>query len=145
MSETTDALNRDLAALIDLWAREKHAHWNCTGPAFIGVHKLFDKLAENAEGYADAVAERIRYLEGEAYGTARAAAKSYLAPYSVGIAGTAAHLSAIEESLDVVADKMKANIAPCLASGDHATADVLTEAVRGLEHDCYLVQSHLKE
>lgn len=144
MTLSTDLLNRDLAALIDLWAREKHAHWNCVGPAFIGVHKLFDDLAENAEGYADSLAERIRYLDEEAYGTVRAAATSYLSPYLLGIAKTEAHLAAIERSLESAADTIKSRIPSFLTARDQATADVLIEITRGLEHDCYLVKSHLK-
>lgn len=137
------ALNRCLAAAIDLAVREKHAHWNCTGPNFIGVHKLFDKLYENAYGYADLMAERARYLGVEAYGTSVAASKSFLGPYSVGVASTQDHLRAIEKSLDAFAAAAREGIKVSLAEGDQPTADVFIKVAEDTEHDCYLVKSHL--
>ena len=36
----------------------KQAHWNVRGPNFIAIHTLFDKVAGEAAGYADLLAER---------------------------------------------------------------------------------------
>lgn len=143
MANSPAVLNRCLAAAIDLATREKHAHWNCTGPAFIGVHKLFDKLYDNASGYADLMAERARYLGVEAYGTALAASKSFLGAYTVGVAGTQVHLAAIDASLDKFYSATREGIKVALAEGDQATADVFIQVTEGAEHDCYLVRSHL--
>jgi len=143
-SDPAAALNRNLAAAMDLHARCKHAHWNCTGPNFIAVHKLFDKLAESAEGYADTMAEQARYLEVEANGTAKTIAASFLGPYTIGIADTTAHLGAILSALESLAASTRASISDCLRFGDQVTADIFIEIARALGNDIYLVRSHLR-
>ena len=139
-----DLLNRNLAAAIDLHARAKHAHWNVTGPAFIGVHKLFDKIAGDADDWADTMAERARYLGVEAPGTAKTAALSFLGPYTVGIAGTQVHLAAINRSLETFCGSTRSAIASCLGLKDQASADVFIEITRAADKDTYLVRSHLE-
>jgi starvation-inducible DNA-binding protein len=37
-------LQARLSDTLDLQARLKHAHWNVTGPNFIALHDLFDRL-----------------------------------------------------------------------------------------------------
>ncbi len=44
------------------------------GPHFIGLHELFDKIAEKVEGRVDVIAERIEQLGGIAVDTVRSAA-----------------------------------------------------------------------
>lgn len=53
-----ELLNARLADAIDLYSQLKHAHWNIKGPCFIALHKLFDDIAEDVEGYVDDLAER---------------------------------------------------------------------------------------
>ena len=67
-------LNQRLASAVDLQMQMKQAHWNVKGPSFIGLHELFDKVAEAVEGYVDQIAERIVQLGGVAEGTMRMAA-----------------------------------------------------------------------
>src|SRR5712691_3406551 len=43
---TIDLLNQQLADVLDLGLQAKQAHWNVKGPHFIGLHELFDKVAE---------------------------------------------------------------------------------------------------
>ena len=59
-------LNQRLASAVDLQMQMKQAHWNVKGPSFIGLHELFDKVAEAVEGYVDEIAERIVQLGGVA-------------------------------------------------------------------------------
>ena len=68
-----ELINQHLANLSDLYSQTKYAHWNVRGHHFIGVHKLFDELAEQVEEAVDTVAERISSLGGVARGTARMA------------------------------------------------------------------------
>ena len=69
-----DLLNQNLADISDLQLQAKQAHWNVKGPAFFSLHELFDKAAEELEGFADEIAERAVALGGVAFGTARIAA-----------------------------------------------------------------------
>jgi len=53
-----DLLNQELADVLDLGLQAKQAHWNVKGPHFIGLHELFDKVAEEMEELTDDMAER---------------------------------------------------------------------------------------
>jgi starvation-inducible DNA-binding protein len=44
-----ELLNQQLADALDLGLQAKQAHWNVKGPHFIGLHELFDKVAEELE------------------------------------------------------------------------------------------------
>src|SRR5881409_2975419 len=48
-----DLLNQELADVLDLGLQAKQAHWNVKGPHFIGLHELFDKVAEELEELTD--------------------------------------------------------------------------------------------
>lgn len=61
-SSAADLLNRQLALAINLHAQVKQAHWNVRGPAFIGLHDLFDGVADGDEAWSDLVAERAGAL-----------------------------------------------------------------------------------
>ena len=64
-----DLLNQELADVLDLGLQAKQAHWNVKGPHFIGLHELFDKVAEELEELTDDMAERAVELGGVALGT----------------------------------------------------------------------------
>src|SRR6266581_1418302 len=81
-TELNALINQRLADAVDLQMQLKQAHWNVKGPHFIGLHELFDKIAEEVESYVDLIAERIVQLGGIAQGTVReAAAHSRLDEY----------------------------------------------------------------
>src|SRR6266403_3228804 len=93
-------INQRLADVIDLQLQLKQAHWNVKGPHFIGLHELFDKIAEEVESYVDEIAERVVQLGGIAQGTVRvAAARSRLDEYPPEIADGAAHVEAVARGL----------------------------------------------
>src|SRR5690242_4357840 len=62
--ELNALINQRLADVVDLQMQLKQAHWNVKGPHFIGLHELFDRIAEEVETYVDMVAERIVQLGG---------------------------------------------------------------------------------
>jgi hypothetical protein len=82
-------LNLHLACTFDLMSQTKQAHWNVKGPHFIGLHELFDSLAEKLEKHIDTIAERVTTLGGVALGTVRmVAGASTLEEYPADIVGT---------------------------------------------------------
>ena len=84
-TELNALMNQRLASAVDLQMQMKQAHWNVKGPSFIGLHELFDKVAEAVEDYVDMIAERIVQLGGIAEGTVRvAASRTRLAGISAG-------------------------------------------------------------
>src|SRR5712672_4516294 len=99
-AELNMLINQRLADLVDLQMQLKQAHWNVKGPHFIGLHELFDKIAEEVESYVDLTAERIVQLGGIAQGTVReAAAHSRLDEYPREIADGTAHVEAVAPAL----------------------------------------------
>ena len=69
-----ELLNQQLADTFDLYSQTKQAHWNVKGAQFFQLHELFDKLAEELQGYVDQIAERATALGGLALGTVRMSA-----------------------------------------------------------------------
>lgn len=142
-TRSVDLLNRHLAAAIDLQAQLKQAHWNVRGPGFIAIHALFDKLAGEAAGYADSIAERAGGLGGTAQGTVQiAAAHSFLVPYPHGIANETEHLFAVAGSLAAFGQSVRDAAGQATEFGDAATADLLTEVSRGVDQQLWFVESH---
>jgi starvation-inducible DNA-binding protein len=62
-------LNKDLADLHVLYTKTHNYHWNVTGPQFYSLHKLLEEQYEALAESIDAVAERVRQLDGFAVGT----------------------------------------------------------------------------
>jgi starvation-inducible DNA-binding protein len=54
-----ELLNQQLADTFDLYSQAKQAHWNVKGAQFFQLHELFDKLAEELQGYIDQVVDLI--------------------------------------------------------------------------------------
>ncbi|MGD0642414.1 MAG: DNA starvation/stationary phase protection protein Dps [Roseiarcus sp.] len=143
-TQTVELLNRHLAAAIDLHGQLKQAHWNVRGPAFIAVHELFDKVAGEAESYSDLIAERAAGLGGVAEGTVQVAAeRSFLVPYPLRIADENQHIFAVAATLAAFGQSAREAIGQSATIGDADTSDLLTEISRSVDHQLWLVESHV--
>jgi starvation-inducible DNA-binding protein len=143
-AKSIELLNKHLAAAIDLHGQVKQAHWNVRGPTFIAIHELFDKVADNVESYSDTLAERAAALGGTAHGTVHIAAeRSFLAPYTLGVADEKKHILAVSTSLAAFGQSARSAIDEAAVSGDADTADLFTEVSRGIDHQLWFVESHL--
>jgi starvation-inducible DNA-binding protein len=141
--EVIGIVNQRLADVIDLQTQLKQAHWNVKGPHFIGLHELFDKIAEDVEGYADMIAERIVQLGGIAEGTVRtAAARSRLEEYPLNIADGAAHVEAVAKALSTFGREARMSIEETASLEDADTADLFTEVSRGIDKWLWFVEAH---
>ena len=136
-------LNQRLASAVDLQLQMKQAHWNVKGPSFIGLHELFDKVAEAVEGYVDEIAERIVQLGGVAEGTVRmAAARSRLTEYSPEISEGMAHVESVARALSTFGQEARSTINEADELDDADTADLLTEVSRGIDKWLWFVEAH---
>jgi starvation-inducible DNA-binding protein len=136
-------LNQRLADIIDLQTQLKQAHWNVKGPHFIGLHELFDKIAEEVESYVDMIAERIVQLGGIAEGTVRvAASRSRLEEYPLTIADGAAHVEAVARALSTFGREARMTIEETDGFDDADTADIFTEISRGIDKWLWFVEAH---
>src|SRR5438552_9682069 len=98
--KTIDLLNRSLADLLDLGLQAKKAHWNVKGPHFIGLHELFDKVAEELEEFTDEIAERAVETGGIALGTIQVVSKkSRLSAYPLELTSGQKHVAALSSAL----------------------------------------------
>jgi starvation-inducible DNA-binding protein len=142
-AEIIGIINQRLADVIDLQAQLKQAHWNVKGPHFIGLHELFDKIAEEVEDYVDVIAERIVQLGGIAEGTVRVtAARSRLEEYPMKIADGAAHVEAVARALSTFGREARISIEEAERLGDADTADIFTEVSRGIDKWLWFVEAH---
>ena len=136
-------LNQRLASAVDLQMQMKQAHWNVKGPSFIGLHELFDKVAEAVEGYVDEIAERIVQLGGVAEGTVRmAAARSRLTEYSPDISEGMAHVESVARALSTFGQEARSTINEADELDDADTADLFTEVSRGIDKWLWFVEAH---
>jgi starvation-inducible DNA-binding protein len=143
-TQAVELLNKHLAAAIDLHGQVKQAHWNVRGPGFIAVHELFDKVAAEAESYSDLIAERAAGLGGVAEGTVQVAAeRSFLIPYPLRIADENEHIFAVAATLAAFGQSARDAIGRSETLGDADTADLFTEISRGVDHQLWLVESHV--
>src|SRR5215467_42845 len=127
-AELIAVINQRLADAIDLQAQLKQAHWNVKGPHFIGLHELFDKIAEDVESYVDMIAERAVQLGGIAEGTVRvAASRSRLEEYPLDIADGALHVEAVARALSSFGREARMMIDEADTLEDADTADMFTE------------------
>src|SRR2546428_8465152 len=95
-----DLLKQQLADVLDLGLQAKQAHWNVKGQHFIGLHELFDKVAEELEEFTDDIAERAVELGGIAQGTIQVVSKhSRLAAYPLKLASGQGHVAALTGAL----------------------------------------------
>jgi starvation-inducible DNA-binding protein len=142
-TELIAVINQRLADAIDLQAQLKQAHWNVKGPHFIGLHELFDKIAEEVESYVDMIAERAVQLGGIAEGTVRvAASRSRLDEYPLDIADGSAHVEAVARALSTFGREARMTIDETDALEDADTADLFTEISRGIDKWLWFVEAH---
>lgn len=144
-SRIADLLNQRLADCIDLQTQCKQAHWNVKGPSFIGLHKLFDDVNEDVEGYVDLLAERVVQLGGVAQGTARSVAtRSTLPDYPSGLTSGEEHVDALSSALATFGAGTRRAIQQVDELRDEDTADILTEISRAIDKWLWFVEAHLQ-
>jgi starvation-inducible DNA-binding protein len=141
--ELNALMNQRLASAVDLQSQLKQAHWNVKGPSFIGLHELFDKVAEAVEGYLDQIAERIVQLGGVAEGTVRmAASRTRLTEYSTEISEGMAHVEGVARALSTFGQEARNTINEADELDDADTADLFTEISRGIDKWLWFVEAH---
>ena len=140
-----ELINQHLANLSDLYSQTKYAHWNVRGHHFIGVHKLFDELAEQVEEAVDTVAERISSLGGVARGTARMAVEhSTLDEFPEGVFEDMKVVAVLADRYAQAGKEVRDAIDRSDDLDDPTTADMFTSISRMLDHSLYFLEAHLQ-
>jgi starvation-inducible DNA-binding protein len=113
------------------------------GPHFIGLHELFDKVAEELEDYTDNIAERAVELGGVALGTIQVVSKnSRLKPYRLDLTTGKEHVAALSSALAKFGAAVRVAIDTSTRAGDADTADLFTEVSRGVDKLTWMVEAH---
>lgn len=138
-------LNKTLACTTDLYAQLKQAHWNVKGPEFIGLHNLFDEVADVVEDQIDIIAERATSLGGTALGTIQEAVKNTcLRPYPVDIFTAKEHLEHLTHNFAILGELSRNNAKEAEELGDVATGDVYIALTRELDKNLWFFEAHLQ-
>jgi starvation-inducible DNA-binding protein len=150
LPETTRAKVAQLLATrlcdaIDLVGQVKQAHWSVKGPCFIGLHELFDRIAESIDEYVDLLAERAVMLGGTVEGTARSVAKSSTLPeYPLRASSGREHCEAVAGALATFGGNIRRAIDEAADMQDSDTVDLFTEVSRGVDKWLWFVEAHLQ-
>src|SRR6478736_4674740 len=138
-------LNQRLADVLDLGLQAKQAHWNVKGPNFIALHELFDKVADELEGFTDDIAERAVALGGVALGTVQTIADhSSLAPYPLNIVSGKEHVAALSAALARFGKSARVAIDLATKARDADTADLFTGVSRDVDKLLWMVEAHMQ-
>jgi starvation-inducible DNA-binding protein len=141
-----ELLNARLADVIDVALLTKQAHWNLKGPRFIGIHEMLDGCRTQIDDDVDTMAERVAQLGGTALGTAQVVAPSTtLPPYPTDIYTISGHLAALIDRYGTVANAVRKAIDTADEAGDANTADIFTEASRGLDKALWFLEADIQE
>ncbi len=128
-----------------LFIKTQGVHWNVTGPAFVGVHKLTEEQYENLYEAIDEIAERIRALGEKApasyskYG-ALSSIKDEDEPKSV-------HdmLAMLISDHEKVVTSMRDAVEWCEDKNDYVTADMMIARMAWHEEAIWMLSSLIAE
>jgi starvation-inducible DNA-binding protein len=144
--EAIGVLNDAVAELFDLFARIKQAHWNVRGTTFIGLHKLLDEFAARIMEHIDLAAERATALGGVVHGSLRESAKQSHLKKTEEPPSISGMSDWINELADVHASSstdIRAAIKKMTDAEDFGTADLLTDILRALDLQLWLLEAHI--
>jgi len=139
-------LNKTVADLFDLYARTKQAHWNLRGQSFFALHKLLDEFAAITQEHIDSAAERATALGGIVEGTLRETVKHSRLKKKEEPASKSGQRDWIRELADAHAacgDHVRSAIKMLTDEEDFGTADLLTDVVRDLDKQLWVLEAHL--
>ncbi len=138
------ALNQCLAHAIDLRSRAKQAYWSAKGGNFYMLHKMFNDFSSDLDGIADEFAARVMALGGVPVRTIAIVAKtSKLPPYPFDIVKASEHLDAVVASYEAASAHLPTVMNKAVASGDHATASVVTGFAKLLDEQVGFITAHI--
>jgi starvation-inducible DNA-binding protein len=136
-------LQATLVELVELSLIGKQLHWNIFGRPFKPLHEHLDELVDSWRDLADTVAERAVALgvapDGQA---ATVSAGSSITAVENGSLDTDTALRELVTTLADVAERIRARM-DRLGEIDLASQDVLTEVVRELEKQLWMLRASL--
>jgi starvation-inducible DNA-binding protein len=141
--EVGNELQATLVELIDLFLIGKQLHWSVVGGNFRSLHLQLDELVDSWRELSDTVAERSVAVGHMPDGQARAvAAASELEPFAPGALLDHVVVRELTARIEDTAERVRGRM-DRLGELDAASQDVLTEVVRVLEQQLWMVRAQL--
>jgi starvation-inducible DNA-binding protein len=144
-TEAGNELQATLAELLDLQLIGKQLHWTVAGPLFRPLHEQLDEFVDAWRELSDTVAERAVTIGHFPDGQAEAVAKaSEFGNLDVGVIEDHRVVFELTRRLGAVAERCRERM-DRLGEIDQASQDVLTEVVRALEQQLWMIRVQFAE
>lgn len=140
--KSTEPLKQVLADMYVLVLMTQNAHWNMMGPSFIGLHKLFESQYNELSGFVDEIAERIRALGDNTPASLQAFLDMTRLSEPEALTEELDALNTLHETHKKLSGFLEDHISE-LAEDDPATADLLTDLLRSIDKQAWMIGSHL--
>jgi DNA-binding ferritin-like protein len=144
--QIVDALNTDLASTYVLYHQLKKHHWNVEGAEFRDLHVFLGEAAENAEEFADELAERAQALGGTPVSGMETMTE--MAPVEFEGEDVYDIRTSLENDMQMYGDMietLREHVELAENLGDHTTAHLIRENLIHVEEDAHHVEHYLED
>jgi len=137
-------LQKVVVDLIELHLQAKQAHWNVVGMGFRSIHLHLDEVADEARGFSDTVAERMRALQATPDGRSdTVAATTTLHIYPAGEQSTADTADLMARRLDRVVRTLR-SVHDAVDAEDPTSADILHTIIEALDKHAWMISAETR-
>lgn len=133
-----------LVDLTELAAQGKQLHWNIVGRNFRDLHQQLDEVVDDARGFSDVIAERMRALD--AVPDARTVTVAATASLEAAPAGEVQAGDAVEHAVTAIGQVVGTarRIHDSVDAEDPSTADLLHAIIVRLEQQAWMLKAELR-
>lgn len=140
----SEGLCQILADTHILYLKTHNFHWNVTGTNFYSLHQLFEKQYKEMATAVDNIAERIRTLGFPSPGSYSEFLKLASIPEAEGIVNAEEMILLLTKGNEAIIRNLRLVLKHTQASGDAATADLLTKRIAAHEKNVWMLRSLLQ-
>ncbi|MBB6645350.1 DNA starvation/stationary phase protection protein DpsA [Halobellus ruber] len=144
--QIVDALNTDLASTYVLYHQLKKHHWNVEGAEFRDLHIFLGEAADEAEEFADELAERAQALGGvPVAGTDAISEHAAVEPESEDVYDIRTSLQHDMEMYGDIIETLRDHVELAENLGDPTTAHLLRENLINVEDAAHHIEHYLED
>lgn len=139
-------LNQLLSDEYVLYTKTRNYHWNVTGSDFSELHKFFEAQYEELDDIIDEVAERVRAVGGNSFGTLKeflqnTKLKEVMNDYP----GASKMILSLLVDHEAIIKRLRESLKICVDQfGDMGTSDFLTGLMEQHEKMAWMLRAYLK-
>jgi starvation-inducible DNA-binding protein len=144
--QIVDALNTDLASTYVLYHQLRKHHWNVEGAEFRDLHLFLGEAAEEAEAFADELAERAQALGGvPVAGMSALEEQATVEPEDEDVYDIRTSLRNDMEMYGDIIETLRDHVELAENLGDHTTAHLLRENLIEVEDAAHHLEHYLED